>query len=227
MRLAPARADQVDDLVAARRKQLRDQAPVAASPERLRAHEAGARLGQSRRERLLPGVRSHPGRVAAKRANPDAAEPFLARLPAAPPAELLRVPVGDPGLGQRGGKRSLSELRVPPRPGEAPYVDQRSHMGVPEEGDKLFGRTGTVADGEEMSTGGVHRQHYNVTFTLLALAATSYALLQSMVAPALLTIQHDLDTTASGAAWILSAYLLSASVVTPIAGRLGDRFGKK
>jgi EmrB/QacA subfamily drug resistance transporter len=76
-------------------------------------------------------------------------------------------------------------------------------------------------------TDAVHRQHYNVTFTLLAVAAVSYALLQSLVAPALLEIQHDLDTTTAGAAWILTAYLLSASVVTPIAGRLGDMFGKK
>jgi EmrB/QacA subfamily drug resistance transporter len=74
---------------------------------------------------------------------------------------------------------------------------------------------------------GVERQHYNVTFTLLAAAAVSYALLQSLVAPALLTIQHDLNTTTTGAAWILSAYLLSASVMTPIAGRLGDMYGKK
>jgi EmrB/QacA subfamily drug resistance transporter len=78
-----------------------------------------------------------------------------------------------------------------------------------------------------MSSIDVHRQHYNVTFTLLALAAVAYALLQSLVAPALLTIQHDLHTTTAGAAWILSAYLLSASAVTPIAGRLGDMFGKK
>src|SRR5438477_6153631 len=73
----------------------------------------------------------------------------------------------------------------------------------------------------------IHRQHYNVTFALLAVAAVAYALLQSLVAPALLTIQHDLNTTATGAAWILSAYLLSASVLTPIAGRLGDMYGKK
>jgi EmrB/QacA subfamily drug resistance transporter len=73
----------------------------------------------------------------------------------------------------------------------------------------------------------VERQHYNVTFTLLAVAAVAYALLQSLVAPALLTIQHDLDTTTAGAAWILTAYLLSASVFTPIAGRLGDMYGKK
>ena len=76
-------------------------------------------------------------------------------------------------------------------------------------------------------TAPVERQHYNVTFTLLAVAAVAYALLQSLVAPALLTIQHDLDTTTAGAAWILTAYLLSASVVTPIAGRLGDMYGKK
>jgi EmrB/QacA subfamily drug resistance transporter len=74
---------------------------------------------------------------------------------------------------------------------------------------------------------GAERQHYNVTFTLLAVAAVAYALLQSLVAPALLTIQEDLHTTAAGAAWILTAYLLSASVMTPIAGRLGDMYGKK
>lgn len=74
---------------------------------------------------------------------------------------------------------------------------------------------------------GVERQHYNVTFTLLAVAAVAYALLQSLVAPALLTIQEDLHTTTAGAAWILTAYLLSASVITPIAGRLGDMYGKK
>jgi EmrB/QacA subfamily drug resistance transporter len=76
-------------------------------------------------------------------------------------------------------------------------------------------------------TSAVARQHYNVTFALLAVAAVAYALLQSLVAPALLTIQKDLHTTTAGAAWILTAYLLSASVVTPIAGRLGDMYGKK
>jgi EmrB/QacA subfamily drug resistance transporter len=79
----------------------------------------------------------------------------------------------------------------------------------------------------DAAEGMAHRQHHNVTFALLAVAAVAYALLQSLVAPALLTIQHDLNTTTAGAAWILTAYLLSASVVTPIAGRLGDMFGKK
>jgi EmrB/QacA subfamily drug resistance transporter len=71
------------------------------------------------------------------------------------------------------------------------------------------------------------RQHHNVTFAVLALAGISFALLQSLVAPALPAIQHELHTSTSAVAWVLTAYLLSASVATPILGRLGDMFGKE
>ena len=40
-----------------------------------------------------------------------------------------------------------------------------------------------------------HRQHYNLTFAVLALARRTFALLQSLVAPALPEIQHDLHTS--------------------------------
>ena len=62
---------------------------------------------------------------------------------------------------------------------------------------------------------------------VLALAGGGYALLQSLVVPALPVLQHDLHTTTAGVAWVLTAYLLAASVATPIAGRLGDLYGKK
>jgi EmrB/QacA subfamily drug resistance transporter len=71
------------------------------------------------------------------------------------------------------------------------------------------------------------RQHYNLTFAVLALGGAAYAMLQSLVAPALPTIQQDLHTTATSATWVLTAYLLSASVCTPIIGRLGDMHGKE
>ena len=71
------------------------------------------------------------------------------------------------------------------------------------------------------------RQHYWLTFAVLALAGLTYALLQSLVAPALPEIQRDLHASTTSAAWILTAYLLSASVATPIVGRLGDMFGKE
>ena len=71
------------------------------------------------------------------------------------------------------------------------------------------------------------RRHYNVTFALLALAAISYALLQSLVAPALPDIQHALHTSVDSVSWVLTAYLLSASIATPLIGRLGDMYGKQ
>ena len=76
-------------------------------------------------------------------------------------------------------------------------------------------------------SGAPERRHYKVTFSLLALAAVSYALLQSLVAPALPDIQHALHTSVNSASWVLTAYLLSASVATPLIGRLGDMYGKE
>jgi EmrB/QacA subfamily drug resistance transporter len=66
-----------------------------------------------------------------------------------------------------------------------------------------------------------------VTLAVLCLAGIAFSLLQSLVAPALTDIQHELHTSQSGVAWILTAYLLSASVATPIVGRLGDMYGKE
>src|SRR5436190_18822013 len=71
------------------------------------------------------------------------------------------------------------------------------------------------------------RQDHKVTFALLALAAIGYALLQSLVAPALPDIQHALHTSVNGVSWVLTAYLLSASIATPLIGRLGDMYGKE
>src|SRR5580698_4258321 len=66
-----------------------------------------------------------------------------------------------------------------------------------------------------------------VILAVLSLSGCAYALLQSLVVPALPVLQHDLHTSTSGVAWVFTSYLLAASVVTPIAGRLGDMFGKK
>ncbi|HEY8315392.1 MAG TPA: MFS transporter [Gaiellaceae bacterium] len=71
------------------------------------------------------------------------------------------------------------------------------------------------------------RQHPSLTFLVLALGGVSYALLQSLVAPALPDIQHALHTSENSVSWILTSYLLSASVATPLLGRLGDMYGKE
>jgi EmrB/QacA subfamily drug resistance transporter len=71
------------------------------------------------------------------------------------------------------------------------------------------------------------RQHPSLTFLVLALGGVSYALLQSLVAPALPDIQHALHTSENSVSWVLTSYLLSASVATPLIGRLGDMYGKE
>src|SRR6202049_2495331 len=76
-------------------------------------------------------------------------------------------------------------------------------------------------------TAGPPRTHYRATFTVLAAATAAYALLQSLVIPVLPTIQAGLHTSQSTVTWVLTAYLLSASIFTPIMGRLGDMWGKE
>ena len=71
------------------------------------------------------------------------------------------------------------------------------------------------------------RQHYGITLAVLATAALAYAVSQTMVAPALPAIQRDLHTTTTGVTWVLTVYLLTASIATPVLGRLGDMFGKE
>ena len=50
---------------------------------------------------------------------------------------------------------------------------------------------------------------------MLLLAVESYTLLQSMTVPALPLIQAELDTDQVTVAWVLTAFLISASVVDP------------
>jgi len=61
----------------------------------------------------------------------------------------------------------------------------------------------------------------------LSLGGLSFAVLQSLVAPTLGTIGADLGVETGDASWVLTAYLLSAAVLTPILGRLGDMVGKR
>jgi EmrB/QacA subfamily drug resistance transporter len=71
------------------------------------------------------------------------------------------------------------------------------------------------------------RTDYRVTFIVLCAGISSFSLLQSMVNPVLPTIQAALHTDQSTVTWVLTAYLLSASVFTPIIGRVGDKVGKE
>src|SRR5215813_1986130 len=72
-------------------------------------------------------------------------------------------------------------------------------------------------------------RHANPTLVVLflSLGGLSFAVLQSLVAPALPVMAKDLHTSTDNISWVLTAYLLAASVLTPILGRLGDMVGKR
>lgn len=66
-----------------------------------------------------------------------------------------------------------------------------------------------------------HPRH-QVTFVVLAAGVAAYTMVQALVIPVLTQIQGELHTTQSGVTWVLTANLLSASIFTPIMGRIGD-----
>ena len=65
------------------------------------------------------------------------------------------------------------------------------------------------------------------TFAVLAAGAGFFAVLQSLISPVLSTIQQDLHTDQATVTWLQTGYLLSASIFTPILGRVGDMAGKQ
>lgn len=71
------------------------------------------------------------------------------------------------------------------------------------------------------------RTHHHVTYVVLATGVAAYGLLQSLLNPVLGTIADNLHTSHHTVTWVLTAYLLSASIFTPIMGRIGDMFGKE
>lgn len=65
------------------------------------------------------------------------------------------------------------------------------------------------------------------TLAVLTGGAFTFSLAQTLVIPALPAVERRYGVGPSESVWLLSAFLLAASVSTPIAGRLGDVYGKR
>jgi EmrB/QacA subfamily drug resistance transporter len=66
-----------------------------------------------------------------------------------------------------------------------------------------------------------------VVLGLLTGAGIALALMQTLVIPALPVLQRELGTSPGRATWLVTSFLVSSSVLTPIIGKLGDAHGKK
>jgi MFS family permease len=62
---------------------------------------------------------------------------------------------------------------------------------------------------------------------VLAFVGIIASLMQTIVVPLIPQLPSLLHTTATNTSWIITATLLAGAIVTPIAGRLGDIFGKR
>jgi MFS family permease len=62
---------------------------------------------------------------------------------------------------------------------------------------------------------------------VLAVGALDFGLEQAIVAPALPAIQRHYHASPTSVAWLLTGFLIAAAVLTPLAGRLGDSFGRR
>lgn len=62
---------------------------------------------------------------------------------------------------------------------------------------------------------------------VLCLGGLLASLMQSLVVPIVGQLPHLLNTSSDNASWVITATLLASSVAMPIAGRLGDMYGKR
>ena len=66
-----------------------------------------------------------------------------------------------------------------------------------------------------------------LTVVFLCFSGMSVALMQTLVIPIQTQLPDILNTSAANASWVVTVTLLGAAVAMPIAGRLGDLFGKQ
>jgi hypothetical protein len=55
------------------------------------------------------------------------------------------------------------------------------------------------------------RQHYGITLGVLTVAGVSFAVMQTLVVPALPFFQREFDTSAAWVTWIATGFLLSSA----------------
>ncbi|MEU6140684.1 MFS transporter [Streptomyces sp. NPDC047081] len=75
--------------------------------------------------------------------------------------------------------------------------------------------------------GGHEQAGGQLAVPVLLLAAFGVAASQTIVLAALPVLAHDLNVSTPSATWLLTAFMLTSAVATPIAGRLGDQHGHR
>jgi EmrB/QacA subfamily drug resistance transporter len=81
--------------------------------------------------------------------------------------------------------------------------------------------TAAAAVGREPAAGRV------LVFAIVSIALMMSSVDQTIVATALPALQHDLHAQVNWSSWTITVYALGQVLVMPLAGKLGDQFGRK
>ncbi|WP_418060953.1 MFS transporter [Pimelobacter simplex] len=89
-------------------------------------------------------------------------------------------------------------------------------------------RPGTVHRPEQAGTATAPSRpvRAGLLVAVLAVGTTAFGLIPSLTYPALPHLRRAFDTDQSTITWVVTAYLASAAVATPVLGRLGDLVGR-
>ncbi|GAB3401173.1 MFS transporter [Schumannella luteola] len=71
------------------------------------------------------------------------------------------------------------------------------------------------------------QRHPGAILAVLAFAGLGASFMQTILIPIQGELPRLLNTTSDNTAWVITATLVAAAVCTPVAGRLGDMFGKR
>ncbi|GGN23285.1 cyclase family protein [Streptomyces fuscichromogenes] len=85
----------------------------------------------------------------------------------------------------------------------------------------------TVSHTSPRPTGRSSTPNPKLIVPVLALAGVVVAVMQTLVLPIVPRLPRLLDTSSSDASWAVTATLLTSAVATPVAGQLGDMYGKR
>jgi MFS family permease len=91
---------------------------------------------------------------------------------------------------------------------------------------RLSEKADNMQPNENAAASAVSR-HAWLTLAILSSTLLTVFFSETMLLPAIPEITQDFGISYGTAAWIFSAYLIVAAIMTPVAGRLSDLFGKK
>jgi MFS family permease len=109
--------------------------------------------------------------------------------------------------------------------------DSQKHHGSTPDPERGYGAWTAVLRGVWASRPGSlprgNRHRYRLALVALLIGDVTFAFQQTAVIPTLPSIEQDLQAPATWSAWLLSGYLIVATIATPLLGKLGDQRGKR